>query len=204
MAYILKFIIHAAMKTKFNYFLSLILLISCASSAYNLKQDENQSQGPISFYDYRLVDIFGEAYDMDQLRGKKVLVVNTASSCGLTPQYAELQELYNKYGETGLVILGFPSNSFKNQEPRNNKEIQAFCEKNFGVTFPMMQKTEIIGENQHPLFRWLTNKELNSKMDVHIDNAFYKFMINEDGSLEGFVNPEVKPTDSRIIDWLKE
>lgn len=202
MAYILKFFIQAAMKTYSNYFFLLILLISCASSANN--SNENQSQGQISFYDYRLTDIFGEAYDMDQLKGKKVLVVNTASSCGLTPQYAELQKLYNEYGETGFVILGFPSNSFKNQEPRSNEEIQAFCEKNFGVTFPMMQKTEVIGENQHPLFRWLTNKELNGKMDVHISNAFYKFMINGDGSLEGYVEPEVEPTDSRIINWLKE
>src|SRR5690606_20871552 len=144
------------MKVYFNSFLPLLLFISCASNVKNQEQTQSSSQAPISFYDYNLIDIFGEAYDMDQLKGKKVLVVNTASSCGLTPQYAELQELYNKYGETGFVILGFPSNSFKNQEPRSNKEIQAFCEKNFGVTFPMMQKTEVIGENQHPLFRWLS------------------------------------------------
>lgn len=191
------------------FFCSILLsffVCSCASVAKSPQQNETSSsqQQPLSFYDYRLVDIFGEAYDMDQLRGKKVLVVNTASSCGLTPQYAELQELYNEYGETGFVILGFPSNSFKNQEPRNNEEIQAFCEKNFGVTFPMMQKAEVIGENQHPLFRWLTHDELNGKMDVQISNAFYKFMINPDGSLEGFVESEVKPTDPKIINWLKK
>lgn len=194
------------MKAIYCSFLLYILACSCASIAKS-PQEENtfvQQQAPISFYDYRLVDIFGEPYDMDQLKGKKVMVVNTASSCGLTPQYAELQELYNEYGESGFVILGFPSNSFKNQEPRNNQEIQAFCEKNFGVTFPMMQKTEVIGEEQHPLFRWLTNDELNGKMDVQISNSFYKFMINPDGSFEGFVESEVKPSDPKIINWLKK
>lgn len=191
------------MKITISSVLLLLFLQSCGNSVRNTQQTSNSSQSPISFYDYNLTDIFGETYDMDQLKGKKVLVVNTASSCGLTPQYADLQKLYNEFGESGFVILGFPSNSFENQEPLNNEEIQAFCEKNYGVTFPMMQKTEVIGENQHPLFRWLTYDELNGKMDVQIDNAFYKFMINEDGSLEGFVGPDVKPTDSRITNWLK-
>ena len=186
------------------HILLLMLFVSCASSSNRPHAGNSTSNAPVSFYDYNLTDIFGQSYDMDQLKGQKVLVVNTASSCGLTPQYADLQKLYNDYGDKGFVILGFPSNSFENQEPRDNKEIQAFCEKNYGVTFPMMEKTKVVGEKQHPLFKWLTNKELNGKMDVQIDNAFYKFMINRDGSLEGYVDSEKKPSDSKIISWLKK
>lgn len=190
------------MKNSAYIFFLLFTVLSCSSTT---KVNENQNeQKAVSFYDHELTTIFYEPFDMEQLKGKKVMVVNTASSCGLTPQYADLQTLYNKHGESGFIILGFPSNSFENQEPRDNEEIQEFCEKNYGVTFPIMLKTDVIGKDQHPLFRWLTTKELNGKMDVQIKNAFYKFMINPDGSLEGYVESEIKPTNHKIVSWLKK
>src|SRR3972149_4623058 len=111
-----------------------------------------------TLYDFTVKDIDGSDFNLAQLKGKKVLIVNTASKCGFTPQYAELQELYEKYGGEQFVIVGFPSNNFANQEPGTNEEIKSFCQVNYGVTFPIMSKIEVKGENIHPLYAWLTQK----------------------------------------------
>jgi glutathione peroxidase len=129
--------------------------------------------------------------------------VNTASKCGLTPQYEDLEALYKKYGGENFVILGFPSNNFLGQEPGTNEEIKEFCTMNYGVTFPMMAKIEVKGKNQHPLYKWLTTKEENGVMNAKVKWNFQKYLIDEEGRLVDSVNPQVKPTSDRIIRWIE-
>ncbi len=160
-------------------------------------------QAQKNFYDFTVKDIYGEDFPLSQLKGKKVLVVNTASKCGLTPQYEDLEKLYNEYKEMGFVIVGFPANNFMNQESGTNEEIAEFCEKNYGVSFPMMSKISVKGDDMHPLYQWLTTKDLNGKMDSEVKWNFQKYMINEKGELVGMVPPRDKPYSDDILSWLK-
>ena len=118
-----------------------------------------------SFYDFTVRTIDGKEFPLSSLKGKKVLVVNVASKCGLTPQYAKLQELYEKYKDKNFVIIGFPANNFMGQEPGSNEEIAKFCSLNYDVTFPMMSKISVKGKDMAPLYQWLTEKKLNGKLD---------------------------------------
>jgi len=160
--------------------------------------------GQKSFYDFTVSDIEGNPYELSQLKGKKVLVVNTASKCGLTPQYEDLEKLYKEYKDRGLVIIGFPANNFANQEPGTEEEIAAFCEKNYGVTFPMMSKISVKGDDIHPLYQWLTTGEENGLEDSKVSWNFQKYMINEQGELVGHVSPRKNPYHSDIISWLEK
>lgn len=155
------------------------------------------------FYSFAVTDINGDDYKFDQLKGKKVLVVNTASKCGFTPQYEDLQELYDQYKEKGLVIVGFPANNFGKQEPGTNEEIVEFCSKNYGVTFPMMSKISVKGDDMHPLYKWLTSKELNGKEDSDVRWNFQKYLIDENGELVTHFSSKTKPFDPSIIEMLK-
>ncbi len=161
-------------------------------------------QDDINFHSFVVKDIEGNDYKFSQLKGKKVLVVNTASKCGLTPQYEMLQDLYEQYGGDDFAIIGFPANNFKNQEPGTNNEIKEFCTKEYGVTFPMMAKISVKGDDIHPLYEWLTIKKNNGIVDADVTWNFQKFMINKDGSLFGFALPKTKPFDEKIIQWIKE
>ena len=140
---------------------------------------------------------------MSSLKGKKVLLVNTASKCGFTPQFEQLQELYEKYKESGFTIIGFPANNFKNQEPGSRSEIQAFCTENYGVTFPMMDKVSTKGDDQSPIYQWLTEKSKNGVLDSEVSWNFQKYLIDEDGKLVGFAAPKDSPMSDKIIDWIK-
>lgn len=151
-----------------------------------------------SFYSFKLNSLEGEPIDFSQYKGKKVLLVNVASKCGLTPQYAELQELHDKYGDK-LVILGFPANNFKGQEPGTNEEIAEFCQKNYGVKFQMFEKISVIGEDQHPLYQWLSKKELNGWNEVAPSWNFTKYLVDEKGDLVKVFEPKVKPTSEEVI-----
>ena len=156
-----------------------------------------------SFYDFKVKNIEGKEFNLSSLKGKKVLVVNTASKCGNTPQYADLEKLYKEYGNQKFVIIGFPANNFGAQEPGTNKEISSFCTKNYGVTFPMMSKISVKGADMHPLYKWLTSKKENGVMDSEVTWNFQKYMIDENGKLVGMVDPKVKPYDEKILNWLK-
>lgn len=156
-----------------------------------------------SFYDFTVKTIDGKDYALSQLKGKKVLVVNVASKCGLTPQYEGLQELYTKYADKGLIIIGFPANNFKGQEPGSNEEIQEFCTLNYGVTFPMMEKISVQGDDIAPLYKWLTTKEGNGKADAEVTWNFQKFMISENGEWIGSVPPRTSPLSDEIIKWIE-
>ena len=155
-----------------------------------------------SFHDFTVKDISGNEYDLGNLKGKKVLVVNTASKCGLTKQYADLERLYREYRSESFVIIGFPSNDFAGQEPGTNEEIAQFCSSNYDVTFPMMSKISVKGEDIHPVYSWLTNQEENGLEDSKVAWNFQKYMIDEDGKLLGHVPPRKNPYDKKIIKWL--
>jgi glutathione peroxidase len=156
-----------------------------------------------SFYDFNAKTIDGENFPLSQLKGKKVMIVNVASKCGLTPQYAALQELYLKYEKENFVIIGFPSNDFMNQEPGTNEEIKEFCTLNYGVTFPMMEKISVKGENIDPLYKWLTTKSENGKEDAEVSWNFQKFLIDENGNWIKSINPKINPMNQEIIDWIE-
>jgi glutathione peroxidase len=156
-----------------------------------------------SFYDFTVKDIAGEDYPLSQLKGKKVLVVNTASKCGFTPQYEGLQKLFEKYGDDGFMIIGFPANNFAEQEPGSNEEIATFCSVNYGVTFPMMSKISVKGDDQHPLYKWLTSRSDNGLENSEVTWNFQKYMIDEDGQLVGHFSPNTKPDDKELVAWIE-
>lgn len=151
----------------------------------------------MNLYDFSIIDIQGKDCDLSQFRGKKVLIVNTASECGFTNQYASLQELYENTSRENFEIIGIPSNDFGQQEPGSESDIQTFCQKNYGVTFPMMAKMSVKGLGQHPLYEWLC-QEVNTTVTWN----FQKFLVNENGQVEQTLAPDVLPIDPEIVDWI--
>lgn len=175
----------------------LIIIIMAASVSSLYSQDQ-------SIYDFKVQTLEGEDFSFAQLKGKKVMIVNTASKCGLTPQYEELQELWEQYGGDDFIIIGFPANNFMNQEPGSDEDIKEFCTRNYGVTFPMMSKVSVKGDDMHPVYKWLTEKELNNFEDSKVQWNFQKYLIDEKGKLVKVIKPRVKPTDPEILNWLNE
>ena len=178
------------MKKEKMILLSLLLVFSLAGFA--------QSK---SFYDFKVKTLEGKDFDFSTLKGKKVMVVNTASKCGNTPQYKELEEVYEKYGDL-LVIIGFPANNFGQQEPGSATEIRTFCTEKYGVTFPLMQKISVKGDDMHPLYKWLTSKKENGVMDSEVEWNFQKYLIDENGKLVNVINPKEKPNSEKILAWI--
>ncbi|MEO6949602.1 MAG: glutathione peroxidase [Ginsengibacter sp.] len=152
-------------------------------------------------YQFKVASLDGGTIDFAQYKGKKILIVNTASKCGFTPQYEGLEELYKKYGDK-LVIVGFPANNFGQQEPGTNKEIESFCTKNYGVTFPMAAKVSVKGDDIAPIYKWLTQKSENGVMDAEIKWNFTKFLIDENGKLIEKFDSKVKPMDTEIVKYF--
>lgn len=157
-----------------------------------------------SIYEFTVLDIDGNEYPLKQLEGKKVMIVNVASKCGFTPQYETLEKIYENYSDDNFIIIGFPANNFKEQEPGSSKEIKEFCSLTYGVTFPIMQKISVKGDDIAPLYKWLTTKELNGTSDSTVKWNFQKFLINTEGKIDHVINPWVKPDNKKIIDWIKE
>jgi len=155
-----------------------------------------------SFYNFEVFDIDSNKFELNTLKGKKILVVNVASKCGYTKQYADLEKLYTTYKDSNFVIIAFPANNFLKQEPGTNSEIKEFCSVNYGVSFPMMAKISVKGDDIHPLYEWLTTKEKNLVMDSNVKWNFQKYMINEDGSLYNFASPRDNPLSEEIINWI--
>ncbi|HYW94077.1 MAG TPA: glutathione peroxidase [Bacteroidales bacterium] len=158
----------------------------------------------VSFYDFTVKDINGNDFNFSQLKGKKVMVVNTASKCGFTPQYADLEKLYEKYKDDGFVIIGFPANNFHNQEPGTNSEIKAFCKKNYGVSFPMMSKISVKGDDMSPVYKWLTTKKLNGEADSDVRWNFQKYLISRDGKLVKVIYSKEKPDSNEVVSWIEK
>ncbi len=174
-----------------------ILLLLCALSFSCMCL----AQG--NFHDFQVTDIDGNRFDLATLKGKKVLVVNVASKCGLTPQYEQLQALYEKYKDRDFVVVGFPSNNFREQEPGSDQDIKAFCTSKYNVTFPMMAKIDVTGAAKAPVYKWLTEKAANGKADAGVQWNFQKFMVDERGDWVGFVAPRESPLCDRIVDWIE-
>ena len=157
-----------------------------------------------SIHQFVVIDIEGNKFDFSSLKGKKIMVVNTASRCGLTPQYEKLEELYTKYKSKNFVIVGFPANDFLMQEPGSNEDIAKFCKKNYGVSFPMMSKISVNGKKIHPVYKFLTKKSLNGLKDNKVEWNFQKYLLDEKGHLVRVISPSTAPDDASIVEWINK
>ncbi len=156
-----------------------------------------------NFYDFTVKSIDGKDYPLSQLKGKKVMVVNVASKCGLTPQYAKIQALYAKYRDANFVVIGFPANNFMGQEPGTNEEIAKFCVLKYDVSFPMMAKISVKGDDMAPLYKWLTQKSQNGVEDSEVEWNFQKYLVNPDGTLAKVIHPKTQPDSEEVISWIE-
>lgn len=155
-----------------------------------------------SIYDIKINSLQGKPINLKDFEGKHILFVNVASKCGFTPQYKGLEELHQKYKDK-LVVIGIPCNQFGSQEPGSSEEIQEFCEVNYGVSFLITEKIDVKGQNQHPLYSWLTNKEFNSKKSSSVKWNFQKYLVDNNGKLIDYYFSITKPTSSKITKHLK-
>ena len=178
---------------------SLITLLSIMALTLNAQTTTDNS-----IHQFKVADIYGNIFDFSELRGKKVMIVNTASKCGLTYQYEALQKLYSQYKDLNFVIIGFPSNDFLWQEPGSNDEIIDFCEQNYGVTFPMMSKITVKGTKKHPIYQFLTQKSKNNYRDSRVTWNFQKYLINKDGRIEKIISPRTRPDSEEIVSWITD
>jgi len=153
-------------------------------------------------YNIKLKNLNGEELQLNDFKGKKILIVNTASKCGFTPQYEDLQKLYIKYGDK-LEIIGVPCNQFFKQEPGTADEIATFCQKNYGVTFTMLEKANVKGKSQNELYKWLTQKELNGVKNATVKWNFHKFLLDENGKLLADFGSSVNPLSEEIVKYLQ-
>ncbi|NNK83488.1 MAG: glutathione peroxidase [Flavobacteriaceae bacterium] len=171
-------------------------MFSIFSNAQTLKDPST------SIYDIKINTLDGKPLDLNTFKGKKILFVNVASECGFTKQYADLQELHETYNDN-LVVIGVPSNQFGGQEPGTASQIKTFCEKNFGVTFQLTEKIDVKGDNQHPLYKWLTSEELNGTTNSSVKWNFQKYIVNEKGQFVDYFYSMTKPMSSKITKLVK-
>ena len=155
-----------------------------------------------SIYDYSYTSIDGKSVKLDAYRGKKMLIVNVASECGFTPQYEDLEKLYEQHGDK-LVVLGFPANDFGGQEPGRNEEISKFCKSKYGVTFPLSEKVSVVGDGKHPIYQWLTDKALNGWNSAGPKWNFHKYLVSEKGELLAVFPSKTEPESEEILAYLK-
>jgi len=184
--------------------LSILCFISIVKGTNFQKNKEQMNQEVQTIYAFKVKDIKGEIFDFSSLKGKKIMVVNTASKCGLTPQYKELQAIYEKYKTQDFVIIGFPSNDFLWQEPGSSEEIATFCKVNYGVSFPMMEKIKVKGSKKNDVYTFLTKKSKNGLKDSKVKWNFQKYLINRRGQLEMVIAPKTKPNDPEVLAWIEK
>lgn len=176
-----------------KYFLSIASIILFSAFSF---------PGVNSIHSFKVKSIDGKTIDFSKFKGKKILVVNTASKCGYTPQYEALQKVYNEYKDK-LVIVGFPANNFGGQEPGSDSEIQDFCKANYGVNFPMASKVSVKGADMAPIYKWLTSKAENGVLDAEVGWNFGKFLLDENGKLVAYYPSKVKPDSEEILKFVK-
>lgn len=180
-------------------------LVSCMAQTNNLSMNNEVSlPSPVvakSIYDFKVEALDGSTIDFSQFKGKKILIVNTASECGYTPQYEGLETLYEKYKDR-LVIVGFPANNFGGQEPGSNSAIKEFCKKNYGVTFPMAAKISVKGDDVAPIYKWLCSKSENGVLDAEIKWNFNKFLLDENGKIIAKFDSKVTPMSGELTGKL--
>ena len=156
-----------------------------------------------TIYHFKMTDLYGKEFKFSKLKGKKIMIVNTASKCGYTPQYKDLEQLYKTYKDKNFVIIGFPANNFGQQEPGSNTEIAEFCQQNYGVSFPMMEKTSVKGDDMNPIYQFLTKQSKNGYKDSEVAWNFQKYLIDENGYLVNVYPSKVLPTDAAITAWIE-
>ena len=161
-----------------------------------------KGQPSSTIHQFTANNIEGNTINFKDFKGKKLLIVNTASKCGLTPQFKELQNQFEKYKSHNFMIIGFPSNDFAKQDPGSNNEIKSFCERNYGVSFLMMEKISVKGDSIHPIYKWLTQKSENGVINSKVKWNFQKYLIDENGFLVDVVSPIKKPNCRKITNWL--
>ncbi|ROH99851.1 glutathione peroxidase [Chryseobacterium daecheongense] len=191
------------MKKIFLVLLSFVAFLqSCTNQKSEISKAKTNELMGKTIYDFKVESLDGKEINFADFKGKKILIVNTASECGFTPQYADLEKVYEDHKDK-LVVVGFPANNFGGQEPGTNTEIGAFCQKNYGVTFPMAAKVSVKGDDTAPIFKYLTEKDLNGVKNTTILWNFTKFLVDENGKLiDSFVST-TKPTDEAITKYLK-
>jgi len=192
---------------KLIFFVIVVSFITCNKKTNNtmnsITSSSVEDQKIENIYQFKVKTLDNEDFDFSTLKGKKIMIVNTASKCGLTPQYKDLQNLYDTYKKDNLVIIGFPANNFAEQEPGTNAEIAEFCQLNYGVTFPMMAKISVKGDDMHPVYQFLTQKAKNGLEDSEVSWNFQKYLIDEEGHLEKVISPKILPTDQVVINFIK-
>lgn len=189
-----------------------VIVVNCKHAAkeqetVNVSEEEHRNEMPMEkeqIYQFKVADLYGNPFDFSSLKGKKIMIVNTASECGLTPQYAQLQELYDEFKDKNFTIVGFPANNFGRQEPGTNSQIASFCKENYGVTFPMMGKISVKGDDIHEVYQFLTEKSRNGLEDSEVQWNFQKYLLDEQGHLVRVIAPKTLPIDESIINWIKE
>lgn len=196
------------MKSAFNNVLKIGIIATLTGCFFGKTKTVDsktmQNTEPVSpFYKIKISQLEGGILDLAQFKGKKILIVNTASECGFTPQYQELQQLQNKYADK-LVIIGTPCNQFGGQEPGTAADIKSFCQKNYGVSFPLTEKLEVKGAGQHELYQWLTKKEINGALDSDVKWNFSKFLISENGKLMAFFPSTTSPMSGSITSLIEK
>lgn len=177
-------------------------LQSCTNQKSEISKAKTKELMGKTIYDFTVESLDGKEINFADFKGKKILIVNTASECGFTPQYADLEKVYEQYKDK-LVVVGFPANNFGGQEPGTNTEIGAFCQKNYGVTFPLAAKVSVKGDDMAPIFKYLTEQELNGVKNTTILWNFTKFLLDENGKLIDTFVSTTKPTDEAITKYLK-
>ena len=195
--------------------LAITTIISCKSNSQqasasvtntvDLTKTNSDKMGKQNIYQFKVKDIRGKEFDFATLKGKKIMIVNTASKCGYTKQYKNLEDVYEKYAKANnFEIIGFPANDFGRQEPGTDAEIESFCRLNYGVTFPMMSKVSVQGDGMCELYQFLTQKAKNGVQDSQVEWNFQKYLIGTNGELEKVYLSKVKPTDDEVIAWITQ
>lgn len=174
-----------------------------AQTSTNKLSKKDKTMAKETIYQFKVEDLSGDTFDFASLKGKKIMIVNTASKCGLTPQYKDLEAVYKEYKDKGFVIVGFPANNFASQEPGTAKEIETFCQQNYGVTFPMMNKVSVKGSDMCEVYKFLTEKSRNGLQDSEVEWNFQKYLINEKGELVKVIKPKTLVTEPEVINWIK-
>lgn len=188
-------------------FLYSFSIIACSNtkSSKNIETEAVESNiSDNSIYDFSMISIDGDTISLSQYKGKVLVIVNTASKCGLTPQYKELEAFYKSYKEKGVEVLGFPANNFLSQEPGSDKEIAHFCLSNYGVSFQMFSKISVKGKDIHPLYQYLTQKSKNGLFDAGVSWNFQKFVIDQNGKISAFFSPKTTVTEAEFLKTIDE
>ncbi len=189
-----------------NHGLAVLFLLSCLVGCHRKRTTATVDKAPVkkpTIYRFTYTDIKGNTYDFSRLKGKRVMIVNTASKCAFTPQYKKLEVLYERYKADGFVVIAFPSDDFAHQEPGSNAEIEQFCKSRFGVCFPIMEKSVVKGADENEVYCFLTEKSRNGVMDSKVQWSFQKYLINRDGTLSAVYFSGVEPDDARIVNWIE-